>query len=190
MDQQASYVIQAFALARAAGVERMSIYKLVDEARGGCQRAVRTGAQRRLGAPGVHRVQTAVRYMSAPTSAVYTWDGASDPPTDDQITQLLQSNANRTQWIWPAAVNWVTLERGTERVIVAWNASPKLVTAQIPAAAKSAQVIDKFGRDTGEVVAQNGMYQLELYPTVEQHRPARSVGLPGRRRSAHPGGEG
>ena len=33
MDQQASYIIQAFALARAAGAERMSIYKLVDEAR-------------------------------------------------------------------------------------------------------------------------------------------------------------
>src|SRR5947209_8214383 len=31
MDQQASYMIQSFALARAAGVERMSIYKFVDE---------------------------------------------------------------------------------------------------------------------------------------------------------------
>ena len=109
--------------------------------------------------------------MSAPTSAVYTWDGASDPPTDDQITQLIQSNAKRTQWIWPAAVNRVTLERGAERVSVVWNASPKLVTAHVPAVAKSAQVVDKFGRDTGEVVAQNGQYQLELQPTTNNTDP-------------------
>ena len=112
MDEQAAYVIQAFALARAAGVERMSIYKLVDEARrvlASCTDSCATTARcvRRS-----QSFQTAVRYMSAPTSAVYTWEGASDPPTDDQLTRLIQSNANRTQWIWPAAVNRVTMERG------------------------------------------------------------------------------
>src|SRR2546421_140647 len=73
--------------------------------------------------------QTAVRYLSQPTSAVYTWDGASEPPTEDQITQLIQSNAQRVQWVWPAAVNRVTLERGPERVSVVWNASPSPATA-------------------------------------------------------------
>ena len=97
--------------------------------------------------------------MSNPTSAVYTWDGASDPPTEDQITQLIAEQCQRTQWVWPAAVNRVTLERGNERVIVVWNASSKMVTAHIPATVKSAMVVDKFGRDTGEVVAQNGEYQ-------------------------------
>jgi Cellulase (glycosyl hydrolase family 5) len=171
MDQQASYIIQAFALARAAGADRMSIYKLVDErpeGPGELYGLVRNDGSIR---PAFTAYQTAVRYMSAPTSAVYTWDGASDPPTDDQITQLIQSNAKRTQWIWPAAVNRVTLERGVERVSVVWNASPKLVTAHIPAVAKSAQVIDKFGRDTGEVVAQNGQYQLELQPTSNNTDP-------------------
>jgi hypothetical protein len=171
MDQQASYIIQAFALARAAGAERMSIYKLTDEAREGANELY--GLVRNDGSvrPAFTAYQTAVKYMSNVKSAVYTWDGASEVPTEQQITQLLQSNANRTQWIWPAAVNRVTLERGTERDIIVWNGSPRLVTAKIPAAAKSAQVVDKFGRDTGEVVAQNGMYSLQLYPSADNTDP-------------------
>jgi hypothetical protein len=171
MDQQASYVIQAFALARAAGAERMSIYKMVDEAREGANELY--GLVRNDGSvrPAFAAYQTAVKYMSKVQSAVYTWDGASEIPTDAQITPLLQSDANRTQWIWPAAVNRVTLERGTERDIIVWNGSSKLVTAKIPAAAKSALVIDKFGRDTGEVVAQNGVYSLELYPSSDNTDP-------------------
>jgi hypothetical protein len=171
MDQQAAYIIQAFALARAAGAERMSIYKLVDEAREGGNELY--GLVRNDGTPrpAYNAYQTAVKYLSHPDSVVYTWDGASEIPTEDQITQLLNSDNKRTQWIWPAAVNRVTLERGAERDIVVWNASPKLVTAQIPAAAKSAQVIDKFGKDTGEVVAQNGVYHLELAPTTNNTDP-------------------
>jgi hypothetical protein len=171
MDQQAAYIIQAFALARAAGAERMSIYKFVDEAPEGAGELY--GLARNDGSirPAFTAFQTAVRYLSQPTSAVYTWDGASEPPTEDQLTQLIQSNAKRTQWLWPAAVNRVTLERGAERVSVVWNASPKLVTARIPAVAKSAQVIDKYGRDTGEVIAQNGTYELELGPTSNNSDP-------------------
>jgi hypothetical protein len=171
LDQQAAYMIQSFALARAAGAERMSVYKLVDErpeGPGELYGLVRNDGSIR---PAFSAFQTAVRYMSNPTSAVYTWEGASEPPTDDQVTQLLQSNAKRSQWVWPAAVNRVTLERGTERVSVVWNGSNKLATAHIPAVAKSAMVIDKFGRDTGEVVAQNGQYQLELAPSSNNTDP-------------------
>jgi hypothetical protein len=171
MDQQAAYIIEAFALARAAGAERMSIYKLVDErpeGPGELYGLVRNDGSVR---PAFTAYQTAVHYLSSPSSAVYSWDGASDPPTEDQITQLIQSNAKRTQWVWPAAVNRVTLERGPERDTVVWNASSKLVTAHIPAVAKSAMVVDKFGKDTGEVVAQNGQYQLELPPSTDNTDP-------------------
>lgn len=171
LDQQASYMIQAFALARAAGAERMSVYKMVDErpeGPGEMYGLVRNDGSVR---PAFTAFQTAVRYMSAATSAVYTWDGAADPPTDDQLAGLLQNNALHSQWLWPAAVNRVTMERGAERVSVIWNASPRLVTARIPATARSAQVIDKFGRDSGEVVAQNGQYSLELYPSNNNSDP-------------------
>jgi hypothetical protein len=109
--------------------------------------------------------------MTRPSSAVYTWEGASDPPTDDQVSQLLQSNARGTQWLWPAAVNRVTLERGGERDSIVWNASTRVVTAHIPAIANSAMVVDKLGRDTGQVVAQNGDYQLELPPASDATDP-------------------
>jgi hypothetical protein len=171
MDQQANYIIQSFALARAAGADRMSVYKLTDErpeGPGELYGLVRNDGSVR---PAFSAFQAAVRWMSNPSSAVYTWDGASDPPTEDQITQLIQSNAGRTQWVWPAAVNRVTLERGNERVIVVWNASPKMVTAHIPATVKSAMVVDKFGRDTGEVVAQNGQYSLELQASSDNTDP-------------------
>ena len=171
LDQQASFIIQAFALARAAGDERMSVYKLVDESREGGDELFGLVHNDGTIRPAFTAYQTAMRYMSRPTSAVYAWDGASEPPTDDQVTQLLQSDLNRTQWIWPAAVNRVTLERGTERVSVVWNASPNKVTGHFPAIAKSAQVIDKYGRDTGEAVAQNGQYQLELWPSGDNTDP-------------------
>jgi hypothetical protein len=73
--------------------------------------------------------------------------------------------------VWPSAVNRVVLERGIERVTVVWNASPRAVTARIPAIAKSAMVVDKFGRDTGEAVAQNGQYSLELAPAANNTDP-------------------
>jgi hypothetical protein len=171
MDQQAAYVIQAFALARAAGAERMSIYKFVDEAKEGANELyglVRNDGSAR---PAFTAYQTAVRYLSSPISVSYTWEGASDPPTEDQITQLLNSNAHKSQWLWPAAINRVTLERGNERVSVVWNATGRPATARVPAIARSAQVIDKFGRDTGEVVAQNGQFSLELPPTTNNTDP-------------------
>jgi hypothetical protein len=171
MDQQASYIIEAFALARAAGASKMSIYKFVDEAYEGGHELY--GLVRNDGSirPAFNALQTAIRYMTRPSSAVYTWDGASDPPTDAQINQLLQSNAKRPQWIWPAAVNRVELERGGERDTVVWNASPSVVTAHIPAVARSAVVVDKFGKTTGEVIAQNGEYQLQLAPTNDNTDP-------------------
>src|SRR4029453_15818800 len=80
MDQQASYIIQAFALARAGGAQRMSIYKLVDErpeGPGGLYGLVRNDGSMR---PAFNAFRTAVRYLGNPTSAMYTWDGASEPP--------------------------------------------------------------------------------------------------------------
>jgi hypothetical protein len=171
MDQQASYIIQSFALARAGAAQRMSVYKLVDErpeGPGELYGLVRNDGSVR---PAFHAFRTAVRYMSNPTTAIFSWEGSSEPPTHDEITRLIQSNNNRTQWMWPAAINRVVLERGAERVTVVWNASPRAVTARIPAVAKSAMVVDKFGRDTGEAVAQDGQYTLELAPTSNNTDP-------------------
>lgn len=171
MDQQAAFVIQAFALARAAHADRMSIYKMVDEAPEGpgeLYGLVRNDGSAR---PAYAAYQTAVRYMSMPSTVTYTWEGGAEPPSVGQVNALLKSNDGRTQWIWPAAVNRVTLEHGAERVSVVWNGSPKQATAHVPAAAKSAAVVDKLGNVVGEIVAQNGQYTLDLAPSSNNSDP-------------------
>ena len=171
LDQQAAYIVEAFALARAAGLERASVYKMADErpeGPGELYGLVRNDGSAR---PAFQAYRTVVRYLGQPSSAVYTWDGSSDPPTEDQITQLIQSNANRVQWVWPAAVNRVALERGPERVTVVWNASPTPMVGRVPAAAPRAQVIDKLGNVMGEVRAQDGQYTLDLPPSTNNTDP-------------------
>jgi hypothetical protein len=171
LDQQAAYMIETLALARAAGLERTSVYKMVDErpeGPGELYGLVRNDGSTR---PAFQAYRTAVRYLSTPRSAVYTWDGSSDPPTEDQITQLIQSNAQRVQWVWPAAVNRVTLERGAERVTVIWNASPSPTVGRAAAAASSAQVLDKLGNTLGVVQAQEGQYTLDLPPSANNTDP-------------------
>jgi hypothetical protein len=165
MDQQAAYILQSFALARAGGAERMSVYKMVDERAEGPGELY--GLVRNDGSPrpAFTAYQTAVRYLSDASRAVYTWDGASDPPTEDQVTQLLRTNEHRTQWIWPT-INRVTFERGPERISMVWNGSSKLATGRVPAIAKSAAVVDKFGRDVGELIARDGQYSVELEPST------------------------
>jgi hypothetical protein len=175
LDQQASYMIQGFALARAAHVDRMSVYKMVDEAPEGPGELY--GLVRNDGSPrpAFTAYQTAVRYLSAPTQAFYTWEGASEPPNAGQLNALLLSNDHHPQWIWPAAVNRVTLERGTERVNVVWNGTPKQTTAKVPAAAKTATVVNKFGQVQGQVTAQDGMYSVDLAPSSDNTDPRDST---------------
>jgi hypothetical protein len=165
MEQQAAYILQSFALAKAGGADRMSIYKMVDErpeGPGELYGLVRNDGSPR---PAFAAYQTAVKYLSNTSNVVYTWAGAADPPTEDQVTRLLQSNEHHPQWIWPET-NRVTIERGPERVSIVWNGTAKLTTARVPAVAKSAQVLDKFGNDTGELIAKDGQYGIDLAPST------------------------
>jgi hypothetical protein len=171
MEDQASYMIEAFALARAAGVERMSIYKLADEApegQGDLYGLVRNDGSAR---PAFGAFRTAVEYLAAPHGAVYAWQGIADAPSYDQVTQLVNSNAQISQWVWPAPVNRVTLEQGTRRVTVVWNAGPTPQSATLPAVATHAAVVNKYGAFSGEVVAQNGQYSLDLPPSTDNTDP-------------------
>src|SRR5437868_2781684 len=116
MDEQASYVIESMALARAAGVQRYSIYKLEDESPENGDEY--WGLMRNDGTvrPAYLAYQVAARYFQQTQRAVYTWSGSHNPPTEDEVSALLASNANRAQWPWPGPVNMVVLDRGTQRV--------------------------------------------------------------------------
>jgi len=170
MDEQASYVIQSMALARAAGVQRYSIYKLQDE--GAENGDEYWGLTRNDGTlrPSYLAYQTAVRYLQNARSATYSWGGSQIPPTEQEITTLLASNANRFQWPWPAPVNTVILDRGAERVTVVWNASPQSVQFALPARTSNARLVTKYGQVT-TIAAQNGAYALSLEPSRNNSDP-------------------
>jgi hypothetical protein len=161
MDEQASYVIQNMALAIAAGVQRYSIYKLTDEAPElGDQYwgLLRDDGTMR---PSYVAYQTGVKYFQGARSAVYYWWGAGMPPSEQELTAQLASNANRFQWPWPAAVNVVVLDRGPQRVTVVWNAGPRAGSVALPANSRAAVIVDKYGREQA-LAATNGYYELNL----------------------------
>src|SRR5207244_3783499 len=76
----------------------------------------------------------------------------------------------RYQFIWPAAVNKVVMDRGGSRVTVVWNASPQRTTARLPAAALRARLIDKYGNGR-DVTPTDGGYQVDLEPTANNSDP-------------------
>jgi hypothetical protein len=161
IDDQASYVIEAMALARAAGVQRYSIYKMQDESPENGDEY--WGLTRNDGSvrPSYLAYQVAARYFQQPRAATYYWWGSQVPPTEQEITGLLTSNVNRYQWPWPAAINVVVLDRGNERVTVIWNAGPQAADVALPAQSRVAQLVDKAGQSR-PLAANNGYYPLRL----------------------------
>lgn len=160
MDQQASFVIQALALGLAADVERMSIYKMRDEfpENGQYFGLVREDGSTR---PAYTALQTAVRHFSGAKKATYTWNGSGNPPSNEEITNLLESNRDRYQYIWPGQVHQVAIERERQRVTVVWNAMPRPLYGQVAAAANEAVVVDAYGRSS-PISPRDGFYHLYL----------------------------
>jgi len=164
MEDQASYIVENMALALAAGVQRYSVYKMTDEApEVGDQY---WGLLRDDGTPRPSYVafQTAVKYFQGVRSATYYWWGSNVPPTEQETTNLLASNANRFQWVWPAPVNVVVMDKSPQRLTVIWNASPQPVQVSLPAYSRTAQIVDKYGR-AAPLSARNGYYELSLEPS-------------------------
>jgi hypothetical protein len=171
-DEQASYVIQSYAMSIAAGVERHSIYKMIDEKdeEGRLYGLVRNDGSVR---PAYVAYQVAATHFSDVRWASYSWSGSNTPPAEEEIDALLASNQNRAYWIWPGQVNRVVMERGDLRTTVVWNATPRPVRAEVQAAASHALGITQYG-NSGQVVARNGVYTLDLEPTQHNVDPTDS----------------
>ncbi|MBA3533416.1 MAG: hypothetical protein H0T73_15975 [Ardenticatenales bacterium] len=161
MGEQASYMIQSVALARAAGVERYSVYKMRDE---GPEYEQYFGLVRNDGSPRPAYVayQVAAQEMSNVRDAQYFWNGSAAPPTAGQITALLASNSNRTQFVWPGALNGVRMKRGNDRVTVLWNASTVPLAVTIPSSASQATLVTKYGERQALVRQPDNSYQVTL----------------------------
>jgi hypothetical protein len=158
MDEQASFVIESLALARAAGVERAAVYKMSDT---GGEGGELFGLVRDDGTvrPAYLAYQTAATYFSNVQRATYSWDG---PQT---VEGLLRSNEGRFQFVWPAALNRVVMERPGQRVTVLWNASPQPLTARVAASSGSARLVNKLGV-VQTIQPSGGAYELRLEPTA------------------------
>ena len=169
-DEQASYVIESVALARAAGVQRYSIYKLQDQFPENGDEY--WGLTRNDGSlrPAYVAYQVAVKYLQGVRAAVYSWAGSQVPPSAQEIATVLASHTNRFQWPWPAPVNTVVLDRPGQRVTVIWNTSPQPVQVALPATGRAAQLVDKYGQ-ARPLVATNGAYPLTLEPSRNNSDP-------------------
>jgi hypothetical protein len=153
-------VIQAMAMAVAANVERYAVYKATDEKAENDTEL--WGLIRNNGStkPGYVAFQVGARYFADVKSAVFSWPG-SEKPSSKEYHEIVASNDDRTQFIWPSQVAQVAMERGDRRTTVAWNTSPEAVTHKIPANAKQATLVYKDGK-TQTIQPKNGFYSLEL----------------------------
>lgn len=165
LDEQASYIVQALSLGLAAGVERVAVYKLRDEFPefGQLWGLIREDGTPR---PAYTAYQVIAGYLSGARSATFSWSGSSYPPTEAQISDLLASSAGRWQFVWPADVAQVVVDRGSQRVTIVWNTSPGPVTALVRAAGDRATLVDKYGR--ARPVASTGGY-FELLLEASRH---------------------
>lgn len=123
MDEQGSYLIQAFASALAADVERVSVYKMQDD----------------LGQPGAE-----------PYGLVRGDEGAA-PRAAFQAFQVItryMSGVKSARLYRQGSVTGVRMERQGDWVTVLWNLSPAQTQLALPARAPTALLVDKFGHGT------------------------------------------
>jgi hypothetical protein len=164
LDQQASYVIQSMALALAAGVERYAVYKTIDENPENGSDLYGLVRNDRSLKPAYVAYQVGATYFSNAYTAVYSWPGSAEVPTPEQVKSILASADKRPQFIWPAQVSQVVLERGRHRTTVVWNNTPADVTQAVSATATRATLVTKDGQAT-EIEAKGGRYTLDLPPS-------------------------
>ncbi|MFH1486045.1 MAG: hypothetical protein ABIH46_08245 [Chloroflexota bacterium] len=118
MEEQAAFIIQAYALGAAAGVERIFVFQLYDDAVGEHEwyGLIRNNGSPR---PSYQAYKTASRYLSNVSSATLNSKGK---------------------------VEKVTLYKAPDtKVTVIWNNSPSAISASVVLTGHSCIVMDKFG---------------------------------------------
>jgi hypothetical protein len=136
--EQPAFLIQAFAMAFAAGAERVEVYKMYDEARlysGEPYGLLRHDFSRR---PALRAFDTMTDHFAGFTTATLQRAGP---------------------------VNAVRLERPADTTTVLWNRSDRALLVWVPATSANAWLIDAMGRQR-IVRATDGVYRLRLPGTI------------------------
>lgn len=137
LDEQASFIIEGYAMGLAAGVDRISVYKMKD------------------GDGDVVNGQALVyaNYQPRPAYVAY------------QLTATYYSHASSAKLYSSKELREVIFDEGNRRVTAVWTTKPASFSVSIPASTASATVIDQYGRGT-PVSASNGQYALTLDPAT------------------------
>jgi hypothetical protein len=148
MDEQASYLIEAFAIYLALGIERIGVNRLRDgqdfEAGGEPFGLLRNDGTRR---PAFRAFQVIGRYFAGGQAVGYH-------PTD--ATGLTK----------------VVLERGLERITVAWTLKPQPLPIAIEGIAPAGLLVSKYGASDVVAADEDGRYWLDLAPATANSNEA------------------
>jgi hypothetical protein len=136
LDEQASYIIQAFALGLAAGAERIAVYKMIDK-------------------PGdIHANPEPYGLVRA--------DGSLRPAfVAYQVVTTYFAGARKANLVRRGEIDQVTIDRGERTTTVLWNRSSVTQTIAVQAIAPQAILVNKEGQ-TRTLTADNGQYVLTL----------------------------
>jgi hypothetical protein len=164
LDEQAAWTLQALALARAARVERFEVYKMRDE---GQDNGVHWGLVRDDGSvrPAYIAYQLAAREFANASNATLFWQGSAFPPTAEQTEAVLRSNQGRWQFIWPANLVGVRMQRADSIVTIIWNTRDRPLSVFIPSASGATRIWDKAGREVA-LPSSEGGFQVNLAPAT------------------------
>jgi len=140
LDQQAGFMLQAYAEARAAGVARIGVYKLQDV---GLQDGAPFGLVRDDGSlrPAYAALQTAVAELASMPDAI------------------MRTGQHHVAVAFPA---------GSRLITVVWNSGPSPYTLQLCALGATARVVDMFGnaQPITATGAAPGYFQVPLPPSA------------------------
>ena len=109
--------------------------------------------------------------FSGVTAATYSWSESAYPPSVAQVQALLASDTGRTQFVWPAAVNKVTMRRGGDRIIVLWDASPQRAIARVPVYSGAVTLYNKLGQVESLPPSVNGSWRFALERSSDNTDP-------------------
>ncbi len=137
LDEQAAFVPQVFAMAIAAGADRIAVYKMIDTPGDRAANPEPFGLVRDDGSrrPAFTAYQVAANYLSGFT-------GAALEHRDDFYAQ-------------------VTVQRSEATTTVLWARSPSPVQVQVAARSTQAILADAFGR-ARTIVPRDGFYTVDL----------------------------
>ena len=147
LDDQASYIIDAFALALALNVQRLEVNRMIDGTdfvQGGEPFGLLRNDMSKRPEYAAYRLVTSL--------------------FSDVSGGVIRSDAQ-------SGVYEVDLQKPGATLVVVWNQKPQPISVAIPALSARATVYDKFGA-SHSVAAHSGQYQFNLGPATDNSNPA------------------